>query len=111
MPPLLSAEQHLVVDMKIVMQSMKNLQVQREWQSILGNQYKFCSSGSIKGSKLIVRIHKGRMLAVMITLWDILHKKIEVEFEFITCQVHSQMFHKPGSQPLYEKVQREMKVG
>ena len=56
---------------------------------------------------MIVKIKKGQMLAGPITLWDILQMKIEVEFEFIIPQVHSQMFHKPGSQPLHEKVQEE----
>ena len=47
------------------------------------------------------------MLAELVTLWDIPQRKIEVGLEFIIRQVHSQMFHKPGSQPLYEKVQGE----
>ena len=89
---------------------MESLRVQEEWQSILGNQCKFCFPESVKGSKLIVRIQTGRMLAELMTLSDILRKMIEVDFEFTSRQVHSQMFHKPGSQPLYQKVQGEMKV-
>ena len=47
------------------------------------------------------------MLAELVTLWDIPQWKIELGLEFIIRQVHSQMFHKPRSQPLYEKVQGE----
>ena len=82
MPPLLSAEHHLVLDMKIIMKSMENLRVRREWQSILGNRSKFCFPASVEGSKLNFKIQKGRMLAGLIPVWDILHKKIEAEFEF-----------------------------
>ena len=47
------------------------------------------------------------MLAELIPLWDILQRNIEVELEFITRWFHSQIFHKLGSQPMYEKVQGE----
>ena len=47
------------------------------------------------------------MLAELVTLWDIPQWKIEVGLELISRQVHSQMFHKPGRQLLYEKVQGE----
>ena len=64
------------------MKSMENLRVRREWQSILGNQSRFCFPASVEGSKLNFKIKKGRMLAGLIPVWDILHKKIEAEFEF-----------------------------
>ena len=51
-PPLLSAEHHsLVLDMKIIMQFIEIL-----------------LSLSVKGSKLIVKIQKGRMLAELVKL-------------------------------------------
>ena len=59
---------------------------------------------SVKGNKLIVKIQKGRMLA---ELWHILQRNIEVEVEFITRWFQSQIFHKLGRQPMYEKVQEE----
>ena len=59
---------------------------------------------SVKGNKLIVKIKKGRMLA---EIWHILQRNIEVEVEFITRWFQSQIFHKLGRQPMYEKVQGE----
>ena len=77
------------------------------YQIILGNQCKFCFPTSVKGSKLIVKIKKGWVLVKLRALWDMLQKKVKVEFKFITRQVYSQIFHKPWSQPLYKKVHRE----
>ena len=47
------------------------------------------------------------MLVKLRALWDMLQKKVKIEFEFITRQVYSKIFHKPWSQPLYKKVHRE----
>ena len=81
LPPLLSVRHNLVLDMKIIMKSMENLRVRREWQSILGNRSQFYFPASVEGRKLNFKIQKGRMLAGLIPVWDILHKKIEAEFE------------------------------
>ena len=70
-----------------------------DWQSILGNQCKFCFPASVEGSKLNFKIQKGRMLVGLIPVWDILLKKIEEEFEFelasfiLKCSVNPEANH------------------